>query len=274
MQFDFSVLMSLYFKEAPQNFRECMNSILSQTVLPDEIVIVKDGPLTTELESVLAEYVERAPDLYRIVPLETNRGLGLALAEGIRHCTNELVARMDTDDIARSDRFEKQLAEFKKDPELDICGSHIVEFEGAVENVVAHRKVPLEDAEIKRYQKRRDSFNHMTVMYKRSMVLKAGNYQSCLLMEDTLLWVHMIMAGAKCKNIDDTLVYARIGSGMFERRGGFSYYRKYKQGRKRVRQTGYIGFFDYYYTLLVQLCVAMMPNKLRGLIFKKMLHGE
>ena len=107
---DFSVLMSLYVKEKPAYLRECMESILRQTVLPREIVVVKDGPLTEELEAVLAEYVARDPDLYTIVPLETNRGLGLALAEGIQHCRYELVARMDTDDVCREDRFALQLA--------------------------------------------------------------------------------------------------------------------------------------------------------------------
>lgn len=269
----FSVLMSLYIKEKPENFRECMESVLMQSARPDEIVIVKDGPLSDELEAVLDEYIEKEPELYTIVPLPTNRGLGLALAEGILHCRNDLVARMDTDDIARCDRFERQLSEFENDGELDICGSHITEFEGTVDNVVAQRRVPLDDAEIKKYQKRRDAFNHMTVMYKKSTVLRAGNYQSCLLMEDTLLWVNMILAGAKCKNIDDSLVYARIGKDMFERRGGFAYFKKYKQGRKRVRETGYIGFVDYYYTLLVQLVIALMPNKLRGWVFKNLLHG-
>lgn len=270
----FSVLMSLYIKEKPEYFRECMESVLSQSVKPEEIVIVKDGPLTDELEHVLKEYVQRSPELYTIVSLNTNRGLGVALKEGILRCKNELVARMDTDDVARRDRFEKQLFEFRNDPSLDICGSHIEEFEGSIENVVAERRVPLDDAAIKRYQRRRDAFNHMTVMYKRSAVLRAGNYQPCPLMEDTLLWVNMILSGAKCKNIDDSLVFARVGADMFERRGGFAYFKKYKQGRKRVRETGYIGFFDYYYTLLVQLCVALIPNKLRGFIFKKMLHGR
>ena len=270
----FSVLMSLYIKEKPENLRECMESVLSQSVRPDEIVIVKDGPLTEELEAVLCEYVQKEPELYTVVPLPTNRGLGLALREGLFHCKNELVARMDTDDIAIQNRFERQLCECENDPELDICGSHIEEFEGSIENVVAERRVPLDDAAIKRYQRRRDAFNHMTVMYKRSAVLRAGNYQPCPLMEDTLLWVNMIISGAKCKNIDDSLVFARVGADMFERRGGFAYFKKYKQGRKRVRETGYIGFFDYYYTLLVQLCVALIPNKLRGFIFKKMLHGR
>lgn len=268
----FSVLMSLYIKEKPEYFRACMESVLSQTVMPDEIVIVKDGPVTEELDAVLNEYVCQNPSLYTIVPLEMNLGLGFALAEGIFHCTNELVARMDTDDICRKDRFELQLAEFQKNPQLDICGSHIVEFESDVNNIVAQRKVPLTDKDIKKYQKRRDGVNHMTVMYKKSKVLAAGNYQSCMLMEDTYLWVRMILAGATFMNIDDSLVYARIGKDMYERRGGWAYFKKYKMGRQKVRKTGYIGWYDYHYTLLIQFVVALMPNRIRGLVFKKILH--
>ena len=268
----FSVLMSLYIKEKPEYFTACMESILAQSVLPDEIVIVKDGPVTEELDAVLNEYVSANPSLYTIVPLETNRGLGLALAEGILHCKHELVARMDTDDICRKDRFELQLAEFQKNPQLDICGSHIVEFETDVYNIVAQRTVPLADEDIKQYQKRRDGVNHMTVMYRKSKVLEAGNYQSCMLMEDTYLWVRMILAGATFMNIDDNLVYARIGKDMYERRGGCAYYKKYKTGRKKVRETGYIGWLDYHYTLWVQFAVAIMPNRIRGFVFKKILH--
>ena len=268
----FSVLMSLYIKEKPEYARECFESLLNQTVTADEWVIVEDGPLTDELYSLLEEYEKKYPNLLKRVPLEKNMGLGLALAEGMLHCKNELVARMDTDDICRKDRFELQLAEFQKDSELDVCGSHIIEFENDVNNVVAKRVVPLTDEDIKQYQKRRDGVNHMAVMYKKSKVLEAGNYQSCMLMEDTYLWVRMILAGARFVNIDDSLVYARIGKDMFERRGGYSYYKKYKSGRKKVRETGYIGWVDYYYTLCVQFVVAIIPNKLRGFIFKKILH--
>ena len=267
----FSVLMSLYIKEKPEYARECFDSLLNQTVTADEWVIVEDGPLTDELYSLLDEYENKYPDLIRRVPLEKNVGLGLALAEGILHCSNELIARMDTDDICRKDRFELQLAEFEKDPALDICGSHIKEFDGTVDNVLSERIVPLSDEDIKRYQKRRDGVNHMTVMYKKSKVLEAGNYQSCMLMEDTYLWVRMILKNAKFKNIDDCLVYARTGKDMYERRGGYSYYKKYKEGRKKVRETGYIGWFDYSYTLAVQFAVAVLPNKLRGFVFKKIL---
>lgn len=267
----FSVLMSVYIKEKSEYLRQCFESLLSQTVKSSEWVVVEDGPLTPELYSVLDEYEKAYPGLLKRVPFKENRGLGLALRDGIDACTYDLIARMDTDDIAREDRFEKQLAMFNADPNLDICGSHIKEFDGTVDNILSERDVPITDKDIKEYQKRRDSFNHMTVMYKKEAVLKAGNYKTCMLMEDTLLWVNMILSGAKCANVDDYLVYARTGADMFERRGGFAYYKKYKTGRKQIYDTGYISWFDYVYTLMVQFVVAVIPNKLRGFIYKKML---
>lgn len=269
----FSVLMSLYYKEKPEYFSQCMNSILNQTVKPDQIVIVKDGPLTPELDKELDKWVDQEPELYSIIPLEINQGLGLALAEGIFHCRNNLVARMDTDDVAVEDRFEQQLKVFADDPKLDICGSNVLEFEEDIDNIVSLRNVPRTDQEIKKYQKRRDGFNHMTVMYKKDMVLKAGNYQSCLLMEDTLLWIHMIQAGAKCMNIEKPLVYVRVGEEMYERRGGWSYFLKYREGKKRVLKTGYISCIDYLYTLIVQFIVAVVPNRVRKRIYKKILRN-
>jgi glycosyltransferase involved in cell wall biosynthesis len=268
---EFSVLMSLYIREKAEYFTQCMESILCQTMLPQEIVIVKDGPLTDALETVLEEYQKKYPDVIKVISLPENRGLGLALAEGIEHCSCEIVARMDTDDIARRDRFERQLAEFHQDPELDICGSHIIEFEDQIENVLSVRKVPLTNDEIAEYQKQRSAFNHMTVMYKKSAVQKAGNYQDAPLMEDDFLWVHMLQTGARCKNIDDTLVYARTGYAMIERRGGFSYFRKYCQGRRKILETGYISRWDYYKTLGVQGIVAFVPKKVRLLVFTKLL---
>ena len=268
----FSVLMSLYDKEDPSWLRQALESVLNQTAPPEQVVIVKDGPLTEALEAVLEEFVSRDPGLYTLVPLAQNVGLGLALAEGMHHCRNELIARMDTDDICRKDRFARQLAEFEKDPALDVCGSHIAEFEGDVTKLVARRTVPLTNEAIRQYQKRRDGVNHVAVMFKKSKVLEAGNYQSCLLMEDTYLWVRMMLCGAVFRNIDDDLVLVRVGSDMFARRGGLAYFKKYREGRKKVYDTGYIGLWDYWYTLAVQLAVALMPNGLRGWVFKKLLH--
>lgn len=268
----FSVLMSLYIKEKAEYLNEALSSVINQTVKPSEIVIVYDGPITTELEDIVEKYISNNPGLIRVIKNSENKGLGLALADGVPACTYELIARMDTDDICREDRFEKQLIEFIQDPDLDICGSHILEFEGNKDNIVTQRRVPLKNEHIKKYQKLRDGFNHVSVMFKKQSVLLAGNYQSCLLMEDTLLWANMFMHGAKGKNIDDSLVFVRIGPDMYERRGGFSYFLKYKTGRKKVYDTGFISLYDYCITLVVQFVVAIIPNKLRGLIFKKILH--
>ena len=260
---DFSVLLSVYYKEKPEYLKQALDSVFNQTERASQVVLVEDGSLTPELNSIVSDYCLRYPEL-ETVPLPENRGLGLALAEGIHHCKYELVARMDTDDIAREDRFELQLKEFEKNPNLDICGSHVLEFEGTRGNIVTQRKVPLTDEECKKYQRKRDAFNHMTVMYKKSAVLAAGNYQHCPLMEDTLLWVNMFKNGAKAMNVDDYLVYARIGEGMYERRGGWAYFKKYKQARKRIYDTGYISWWDYMVTLLVQFVVSLLPNSLRG----------
>ena len=208
--------------------------------------------------------------MYKDIKTE-NRGLGLALADGINACTYELIARMDTDDISRSDRFEKQLKMFQNDPQLDICGSHIVEFEGRPDNVLSERRVPLEHSQIAKYQKQRSAFNHMTVMYKKSMVLKAGNYEHCALMEDDVLWIKMLMAGAKCANIDDYLVYARTGYAMIDRRGGWNYFKKYRAGRKKIFDTGYISKLEYYRTIGIQFIIALLPKKMRMFIFIKLL---
>lgn len=267
----FSVLMSLYIKEKAEYFDECMQSMLRQTVLPTEIVIVFDGPISDELRKTLEKYKAENSGWIKTVENEKNKGLGLALADGVPACTYELIARMDTDDIAREDRFEKQLDLFLADPKLDICGSHIIEFEGKIDNVLSKRNVPVEHKDIAEYQKQRSAFNHMTVMYKKSTVLRAGNYEHCPLMEDDMMWIRMLIAGARCANVDEYLVYARTGYAMIERRGGWAYFLKYRSGRKKILGTGYISRWDYLKTVGVQLIVALIPKKVRLFVFTKLL---
>lgn len=269
----FSVLMSIYIKEKPEYVKTCFDSLLQQTELADEWVIVEDGPLTEDMYKLLDLYQKDYPGLIKRIPLKQNQGLGKALAIGIPECKNEIIARMDTDDIARKDRFEKQLKKFEGDSKIDICGSIIYEFENDISNIVAKRTVPTNHNDIIKYQKRRDAFNHMTVMYRKSIVLQAGNYLDCPLMEDTYLWVRMIMIGAKCCNINEPLVYTRIGRDMYERRGGWGYFLKYRAGRKMVYSTGYISKVDYFITIAIQLIVSLVPNRVRGWIFKSLLHG-
>lgn len=273
-QLKFSVLMSVYYKEKPEFLKLSIESVINQTILPDEIVIVKDGYLNDKLDEVIEYYINEYPKIFKIVQLKENKGLGLALAEGILHCSNELVARMDSDDISVKTRFEKQLCEFNKNPKLDICGSYIAEFELNPKIIKDVRKVPLSNHQIRQYQKKRDGFNHVSVMFKKSAVLRAGNYQDALLMEDSLLWINMFKTGAVGMNIDESLVLVRAGDDMIERRGGFGYFLKYRKGRKRIKETGYISNWDYYLTLGIQLIVALVPQKIRVFIFKNLLRNK
>jgi len=268
---DFSVLMSLYIKEKAEYFDACMKSMLQQTVRPTEIVVVLDGPIGDEVRMILDKYRQENPGLIRTVENEVNKGLGPALADGVNACKYELIARMDTDDIAREDRFALQLQMFMDDPELDICGSHIIEFEDSITNELSRRNVPLCHNAIAEYQKQRSAFNHMTVMYKRSTILRAGNYEHCPLMEDDMMWIRMLITGARCANVDDYLVYARTGYAMIERRGGWAYFKKYRNGRRMILATKYISGWDYLKTVGVQFVVALVPKKVRLFVFTKLL---
>ncbi len=260
----FSVLMSVYINEKPEYFDECMKSLLNQTVLPDEIVLVYDGPVSQGIEKLVEVYNDKYEGILKIKKNETNKGLGLALADGVPLCSYDLIARMDTDDICRADRFEKQLDYLVENPTVDVVGCHILEFDKDQSDIVAAREVPLKHDDIVKYQKKRSAFNHVTVMMKKEAVLRAGNYKNAPLMEDDMLWADMILSGAVCANIDDYLVYVRTGDGMIERRGGFSYFKKYKKGRKMILDTGFISFFDYIKTLVVQLVIALVPNSIRA----------
>lgn len=266
------MLISIYKNEEPRHLVQCFDSLLQQTLSAEEWIVVEDGPLTQELYSLLDLYEKQHPKLIKRVKIHDHVGLGAALAVGIRHCSCELIARMDADDVACRERFEKQIERFLKDPELDICGSWIEEFEGDMENIVSRRKVPVDEPDIRKYQKRRDAFNHMTVMYRKQAVLDAGNYKSVPLMEDTVLWARMLQNHVHCANIPEYLVKVRVGKDYYKRRGGWDYFKRYRNGKKEVLKTGFTNQWEYYSTVLAQLFVALTPVAVRGIIFKHFLH--
>lgn len=272
---EFSVLMSVYTKETPTRLEECLRSITAeQTVLPNEVVIVEDGKLTNELYTVLEKIEKEYPRILKRIPLKENVGLGKALSIGVQACSYPLIARMDTDDVAVSQRFEKQLLEFKNNPELGLLGSSIAEFEGDISNVVASRTVPLEHDDIIKHAKRRNPFNHMTVMYKKAEVIQAGNYQHLNGFEDYYLWVRMLKNGTQTKNLNKILVYARAGNEMFYRRGGIQYLKSSKLARKKIYKVGLSSYTDYLISMIGQVFVSIVPNETRAYIYKKLLRSN
>ena len=269
---EFSVLLSIYSKEHPEYLRESLESVFNQTLMPDEVVIVEDGSLTTELYSILDEYEKRYPQFKR-VPLAVNGGLGNALNEGLKHCTYELVARMDTDDISFPDRFEKQVSFMINKPDTDICSGWIEEFEGVVDNVKSLKKVPETHQEIAEYIKKRNPLNHPAVMFRKSTVDRVGGYQHFPLFEDWYLWARMFADGAKFANIPARLLHFRVSAEMYKRRGGFKYAKDSAKFQFTLRKLGLISFASALKASIMRGAVYVMPNSIRALIYKKLLRS-
>lgn len=265
----YSVLLSVYRKEQAEYLDQALLSMVRQTVAPDEIVIVRDGPLTRELDEVIDTYKTQYPEMIQILTNETNLGLGLALQKGVPACRNELIARMDSDDIARPDRCEKQLKMFAEDPGLVICGGAIREFNTDLDNTSGYRICPSSDAELKQYIKTRCPFNHMTVMYKKSAVLEAGNYQDFLYNEDYLLWIRLYEKGYKFANLPDVLVDVRVNDDLYQRRGGEAYYKSEKGIQDILLHDGIITRTTYLSNVAKRFILQkLMPNALRGFLYK------
>lgn len=269
-----SVLMSVYKNDIAQNVRTAVESIINQTYRPSQVVIVVDGPVPDETTKTLEELKELYSEV-EIYPLEQNVGLGNALKEGMTHCVNEIVARMDSDDIAVEDRFEKQIKKFEEDSELSIVGSNIAEFIGDKDNVVSIRSVPEKHEDICKYLKKRCPFNHMTVMFKKSEVEKAGGYLHWFYNEDSYLWARMYLAGCKFANIPENLVYARINEATFQRRGGYKYYKSERDLFKFMYKNKIIGWGEYQKAKAIRFVIqVLMPNSVRKYVFLKMMRKK
>lgn len=255
---DYSVLMSVYFKEKAEFLQKSIDSMLAQTAMPEQIVLVKDGSLTDELDSVIKSYEETYPNIFTVVPLEKNGGLGNALNIGLEHCRNELVARMDTDDISLPTRCEKQLICFRDD-DVDIVGTQINEFESDPTIILSSRVVPETHEDILSFSGRRSPFNHPTVMYKKSTVLKNGGYTTYGRKEDIDLFIRMLHNGAKGKNIGEALLLYRSNADNLKRRKGFANCKEYISIIYGFYKKGYSSLSDLIYVICGQTAMFLMP---------------
>lgn len=267
----YSVLMSVYYKENPEYLTQAIESIQAQTFPTDDFVLVCDGSLSEELDAVIDVKQREMGQILNVVRLAKNVGLGNALNEGIRHCRHELVARMDSDDIAYPDRCEKQIAIFNAHPEVSICSGIVEEFATDPNDVDAKRVPPETNAEIVKFAKKRDPFNHPCVMYKKAAVEAVGSYQDFYLLEDYYLWLRMLMAGYQGYNIQEPLLHMRAGSDMYLRRAGWQYAKTQEKLFKFMKQQGFIGEGQYIKSCVIRSGSALAPNWLRKFMFEKML---
>lgn len=266
----FSVCTSIYKNDKPEYVRVALDSMLvNQSVKPDEIVLVQDGPVPYELSRLLLEYKDNYGETLNVIKLEKNGGLGNALKLGVENAKYDLCARMDSDDICLLDRFEKQLKYLEDHPNCDIVGGQMTEFIGDPDNIVGKREVPLSNEDIYQYMKSRCALNHVTVMFRKASVLKVGNYQDWFWNEDYYLWVRMMMAGCKFANIPDVAVNVRSGADQYARRGGKRYFDSEIGIKKLMLKEGLISrpqyFINYVERFIIQL---MLPNSVRGWVFR------
>lgn len=267
----FSVLMAVYAKDNPAWIAQALDSVLHNTVPPAEIVVVQDGPVPPEISRVLAGYRAKYPRIKPVV-LEQNRGLGIALQKGLEACSCELVARMDADDISLPERFEKQLACFVQTPDLAVLGGTIEEVDAETLHLIAIRRVPQTDEQCRKFLKTRSPFNHVSVMFKKNLILQVGNYQPFHLMEDYYLWARCAAQHFKMGNMSSILVRVRVNAAMYGRRGGWEYFKSNVALSAALRRLGLISWPVYLFNLAVRFTVQVaMPNFLRSLFYKKIL---
>lgn len=219
--YQYSVLMSVYKNDNPLFLKEALESIYDkQTRKPDEIVVVFDGPLTEDLYDVLNDFKIGKDDLVKYLPQPTNQGLGEALRIGSESCSGDYIFRMDADDISVPTRFERQITYLQNNPGIDVLGTDIAEFQSNPYELNKRvRSCPAHHEDIVKMGKRRNPMNHVSVCIKKSSLENCGGYQSLLLLEDYFLWLRMIINGCKMSNLNESLVYVRVGNGFDDKRG-------------------------------------------------------
>lgn len=264
----FSVCMSVYKNDKPADFIIAVRSIYQQTVKPGDIVLVVDGPVGNELKKAI-EALQNEIEVMNVIWLPTNQGHAIARQTGLMAAKYELIAVMDADDISVSNRFEKQLKAFEEHSDVTVVGGLIYEFIGETQNVVGKRIVPEYDAEIKAYLKSRCPMNLVTVMMRKSHLEKVGGYIDWYCEEDYYLWIRLALAGYKFYNIQENLVDVRVGEEMYQRRGGWKYFKSEASLQKYMWKHGVIGLGCYLYNVAIRFAVQVaMPNSVRGWVFR------
>ena len=268
----YSVLMSVYKKDDPGFLARALRSIYEdQTVKPDEIVVVFDGPLTDELYAVLNEFRVGKENVVNYYPQEENHGLGEALRIGSEKCTCDYILRMDSDDISAPHRFERQIAYVETHPEIDALGTDIAEFNTSLDEDMRVRSCPEHHNDIVRMGKKRNPMNHVSVCMKRTALEKCGGYQTLLLLEDYYLWLNMIASGCKLANIHESLVYVRVGNGFDSKRGSKERVTGWKTLQDFMLEHGMINKKEAVMNMLYIRAFVNTPPGVKKVLYEKLL---
>lgn len=262
-----SVLMSVYRGDKAEYLKEALDSIINQTDSVNDIVIMQDGPVDEDVRQLLDQYKKRF-SMVQIVEKHKNEGLAVSLCQGLAYTKNELVARMDSDDVSLPNRISLQLQEFVVHPEVSVVSADIAEFNDDPNTIISQRKLPQTHEELVAFAQKRSPVNHPAVMYKKTAVLSSGNYQKFNQLEDYHLWVRMILQGYIFRNIPNSLVLMRTGAGLYKRRGGIRYLKQYWRLRHLFTVWGFSNICQEIVADLFMLANIILPSKLRKIAYK------
>ncbi len=272
---EFTVLISVYKKEKAENLEKALHSItVSQTLCPSQIVLVEDGPLTEELYHVIETYKKRFPNLFDVVALKENMGLGNALNEGIKYCRYDLVARMDSDDISVEDRFEKQIAYMNSFDDIAVCGGHIAEFYVRPSQIITVKRMPLIHRDIVKRMKWRNPMNHVTIVFRKKAVLSAGGYKELPYLEDYYLWIRMLDKGYHFANLDSVMVMVRTGRDMFRRRGNKALLKGWFILQNSMYRMKFISIWEAVRNLFAATCFIYCPSTVKRILYERLLREK
>lgn len=266
----FSVLISIYRTERPVILERCLRSIWDdQLVKPSQIVLVIDGPVHTDLLRVIECFKARLVSIVDVIQLKQNKGLGEALAVGLKHVRYDLVARMDTDDVSLPNRFQAQLDFMLQNEGVHVLGSHVEEFNSDPMEITGTRRVPLYHADIVKTAKYRNPMNHPSVMYRKSRVIDSGGPLKFVGFDDYFLWVRMIQNGAEFRNLDSVLVRLQAGPNLLLRRSGLKYAKMELNFQRTILRLGFIGNQRFIFNLMSRFAVRLLPNAILFVLYKR-----
>lgn len=269
-----SVVIPTYKNDSPKELGIALESVLDQTVPPDEVIVVGDGPLTEELKETITRFEADYSETVKLHQLPENQGKGKARQEGVKQTSHEVVAMMDADDICRNDRFELQLQYLDENQETDVVGSYFTEFDPDSGERYAVRTVPENHDEIASTARYRSPINQATVMFRKESILEAGNYEDVRRLEDYRLWVRLLMNGARFGNIPESLVHVRAGENMHERRGGTAYAKSEVKMQYDFYRWGFLPLWLAVFNAVVRIVVRTLPNRLRGAVYESLLRVD
>lgn len=262
--------MSVYKNDNPDHFSVAVSSLLNQTYLPEEVIIVVDGQVSSDINSQLDFYSQN--DIIKIIRLNENKGLANALNVGIRSANFPLIARMDSDDICFNDRFEKQIkAMYEYD--LDIIGGQIIEFGKDVNDIISKRIVPCEHLEMIKLLKFRSPFSHPTILFKKKVFDVLEGYDASIFPEDYDFFVRAYLNKFKFGNVPDEILWFRLGENRSEtikRRWGITYAKNEFSLYKKFLKMNFFNYYDFFKVVFLKIPIRLLPFFMFKFVYYKM----